>query len=46
MLIEQIIELQLRGPGPPGRICTPINGYFGDKTKISNENFRLDYYLR
>ena len=23
MLIEQIIELQLRGPGPPGRTCIP-----------------------
>ena len=34
-LIEQIIELQLRGPGPPGRTCTPIIEYFHDKTKIS-----------
>ena len=24
MLIEQIIEFQLKGPGPPGRTCTPI----------------------
>ena len=24
MLIEEIIEFQLRGPGPPGRSCTPI----------------------
>ena len=23
-LIEQIIEFQLRVPGPPGRTCTPI----------------------
>ena len=33
MLIEQIFEL--RGPGPPGRICTPITGCFHDKTIIS-----------
>ena len=31
MLIERIIELQLR---LPGRTCTPITGYFYDKTKI------------
>ena len=45
MLIEQIIELQLRGPEPPGRTCTPITGYFHDKTKISKENLQVDYYL-
>ena len=45
MLIERIIELQLRGTGPPGRTCTPITGYFHDKTKISKENLRVDYYL-
>ena len=28
MLIEQIIEFQLRGPRPPGRTCTSITGYF------------------
>ena len=38
MLIEQIIEFQLMGPGLPGRACTPTTGYFYDKTKISNEN--------
>ena len=43
MLIEQNFELS--GPGPPGRICTPITGYFHDKTIISNENNRLDCYL-
>ena len=26
MLIEQIIEFELRGPGSPGRTCTPITG--------------------
>ena len=45
MLIEQTIELQLRGPGPPGRTYTPITGYFLNKTKISKENLRVDYYL-
>ena len=43
MLIEQIFEL--RGPGPPGRICSPITGCFHDKTIISKENLRLDCYL-
>ena len=42
MLIEQIFEL--RGPGPPGRMCNPITGGFHDKTIISKENNRLDYY--
>ena len=45
MLIEQIIEFQLRGPGPPGRTCTPITGYLHDKTKILKENLRVGYYL-
>ena len=45
MLIERIIKLQLRGPGPPGLTCTPISGYCYDKTKISKENLRADYYL-
>ena len=34
MLIEQIIEFELRGPGPPSRTCTTKRGYFQDKTKI------------
>ena len=38
MLIKQIIEFQLRGPGPPGRTCTPITGSLHDKTKILKEN--------
>ena len=33
MLIEQISELQLSGPGPPGRTCTPITDYFHEKNK-------------
>ena len=45
MLIEEIIELKLRGPGSPDQTCTPITGYFHDKTKISKENLRVDYDL-
>ena len=26
MLIEQIIEFELMGPGSPGRTCAPITG--------------------
>ena len=44
MLNEKIIELQLRVP--PGRTCTPINGYFHDKTKISKKKILVDYYLQ
>ena len=42
MLIEQIIEFQLRGPRPPGRTCSPITGQLHDKTKISKENLRVN----
>ena len=45
MRIEQIVELQLRGPGPPGRTCTSITSYFHDKTKISEENLRVGFRL-
>ena len=41
MLIEQIVEFQCRGPGPPGLTCTSITGYFHDQTKISKENLRV-----
>ena len=44
MLIEQIFEL--RGPGPPNRICTPITGWFHNKTIYSKENIELDCYLQ
>ena len=44
-MVEQIIELQLRGPGPLGQTCTPITSYFHDKTKISPENLPVDCYL-
>ena len=46
MLIKQIIEFELRGPGPSGPTRTPVTGYFHDKTKISKENLRVDYYLQ
>ena len=45
MLIEQIGELQWRGPGPPGLTFTFITGYFHDKTKISKENLRVGFHL-
>ena len=45
MLIEQIFEVQLKGPGPPGRTCTPITRSLNNKTKILKENLRVDYYL-
>ena len=46
MLFKQIIEFQLRGPGPPGRTCAPITGLLHDKTKTLKENLRVDCYLR
>ena len=39
MFIEQVIEFELRGHGPPGRTCTFTTGYFYDKTKISKNIF-------
>ena len=45
MLNEQIVELQLRGPGPPGLICISITGYFHDKTKISKKNLGVGFHL-
>ena len=44
MPIEQIFEL--RGPGPPGPICTLTTGCFHDKTIISKKNIRVDSYLQ
>ena len=40
-----MIEFELRGPGSPGRTCTPTTGYFHDKTKIFKANLRVDYYI-
>ena len=45
MLIERIIEFELRGPGTLSRTYTSITGYFHDKTKICKEIVRVDYYL-
>ena len=45
MLIILIIKFELKGPGSPGHIYTPIIVYFYDKTKISKENVRVNYYL-
>ena len=45
MLVEQIIEFDLRGPKPPGSTYTPTTGYFHEKTKIFKENLRVDHYL-
>ena len=45
MLIEQIIsEFELRGPGTPGRTCTPITAYFHEENKSLKKNLRMDYY--
>ena len=34
MLFILIIELKMRGPGPPGRIYTPTTVYFYDKKNL------------
>ena len=39
MLIEQIIEFELSGPGTSCRTRAPITGYFYDKTYIFKANF-------
>ena len=44
MLIEQIIEFELRGLGLPGPTCTLTNGNFYEK-KTLKENLGVDYYL-
>ena len=45
MLIEQIIEYKVRGHEPFGRTCTPTASYFHEKTKISKEYLRGDYFI-
>ena len=43
MLIEEIIEFELRWSGPPSRTYyTPTTSYFHDNRKIFKENFRVD----
>ena len=34
MLIKLNIKFKLKGPWPPGRVCTPTTGYFLDIKKI------------
>ena len=46
MLIKQIIEFELRGPGPLGRTCILITSYSHDKTKIFKQSLRVDLYLQ
>ena len=41
MLIKQIIEFELWGPGPPSWRCTPQLVVFHYKTKISEENRQM-----
>ena len=38
MLIEQIIEFELRRSRLPGRTCAPVAGYFHDKKKNFKAN--------
>ena len=45
MLIEQIIELELRVPETHGRTYVPKTSYFCDKTKISTANLRENYLV-
>ena len=47
MLIAQIFEFEVRVPGPlvVGLHVNPETGYFHDNTKISNENFQVNYYF-
>ena len=44
MLIEQINQFELGGPGPPGCTCTTTTGYFHDETKISMENLNENMF--
>ena len=45
MLIEQLIESELRDPGSLGRTCNPKTVYSYDKTKFSKENLGVNYCL-
>ena len=40
MLIEQIIEFELRDPRPSGRTYNPTTDYFHVKTKIFKANLQ------
>ena len=41
MLIELIIEFKWKGPGPPGRTCSPTTSYFHDEIGVCKKNHRL-----
>ena len=43
MLIEQIIEFKLRGPGPPGWTCTPKPQLFSWQNKNLQSKYASDY---
>ena len=43
MLIEQTIEFELRGLGPPSRTCTPKLAIFMTKQHSLKEDLRVDY---
>ena len=45
MLIEQIIQFELRGPGLRSRTSTSTTGYFHIKTKISKEYVWVYYFI-
>ena len=45
MLVKQIMKFELRGPELHGCICTPTAGYFHDKTKTSQEDLLVDYFI-
>ena len=40
MLTKQNIKFELKGPGPPGRTCTPITVYFTKKQKSLKKIFK------
>ena len=40
MLTKQNIKFELKGPGPPGRTCTPITVYFMKKQKSLKKIFK------
>ena len=42
MLIEQIIEFELRGPGPPDCTCTPKLVISMTKQKSLKEDLQVD----
>ena len=45
MLIECIIEFDLKRPVHFHRTCNSKSGYFDDKTKLSEANLRVNDYL-